>query len=60
MLAAPVSVVWSTPSTPPLFAGITSDSPVWFVNVTPVVVQPEWPASAVIEPLPVTAVTVTA
>ena len=30
------------------------------VNVTPVVVQPEWPASAVIEPLPVTAVTVTA
>ena len=41
MLAAPVSVVWSTPSTPPLLAGMTSDSPVWFVNVTPVVVQPE-------------------
>src|SRR5207244_7997961 len=60
MLAAPVSVVWSTPSTPPLFAGTLSERLLWFVNVTPVVVHPEWPASAVIVPLPVTAVTVTA
>jgi hypothetical protein len=54
MLAAPVSVavVW-----PP--AGTLIESPVWFVNDTPVGVQPAWPASGVIEPLPDTLVTVT-
>ena len=45
------------PFTAPAFAGTTSESPVWLVKVTPVVVQPACPESAVIEPLPVTAVT---
>ena len=54
MLAAPVRVVVVWPP-----AGTATDSDVWSVNVTPVVVQPEWPASGVIVPLPVTLLTVT-
>src|SRR5919198_3608191 len=49
--AAPVSVACVVPLTPPLLAGTSMDRPVWLLNDTPVVVQPEWLASAVMSAL---------
>jgi hypothetical protein len=56
IVTAPVRSILS----PLALAGMVVVRPVWGVKVTPVVVQPVWPASGVTVPLPVTLRRVTA